>query len=146
MKRIFILIVLSVILISFSGCNGKTAVASDIQNNDEISTQGGYFYLKQDEANQNMKEDKNIVLVDVRMPEEYADAHIPGSILIPLDTIKKQAEIKLTDKEATIYVYCRSGNRSDSAAKILVELGYTKVYNIGGIASWPYETEKGGSN
>ncbi|HUV85259.1 MAG TPA: rhodanese-like domain-containing protein, partial [Methanosarcinales archaeon] len=86
MKRIFILIVLSVVLFSFVGCNGKAAVASDIQNNDKISTHGGYFYMKQDEANRNMKEDKSIVLVDVRTQEEYADVHIPGSILIPLDT------------------------------------------------------------
>lgn len=144
MKRNFVLMIILVILSSFTGCSGKAAVVSDKQNTDEISILGGYFYLKQDEVNLNMKEDKNIVLVDVRTPEEYADVHIPGSILIPLDTIKREANKKLTDKEATIYVYCRSGNRSDSAAKILAELGYTKVYNIGGITSWPYETEKGG--
>ncbi|MDF2533352.1 MAG: hypothetical protein K0Q65_2933, partial [Clostridia bacterium] len=43
---------------------------------------------------------------------------------------------------AIIYVYCRSGNRSASASKILADLGYKNIYNIGGIATWPYETEK----
>lgn len=143
MKRIFAIVVITVILLSFAGCDSKTAVVSDNQNKDNISIQGGYFNMKQDEAKRNLEEDPSIILIDVRTPEEYADLHIPGSVLIPLDTIKNEAEKKLTDKEATVYVYCRSGNRSASAAKTLAELGYTKVYNIGGISTWPYETEKG---
>jgi rhodanese-related sulfurtransferase len=99
--------------------------------------------MRQDEAKKNMNEDNSIILVDVRTPKEYAEVHIPGSILIPLDTISKDVEKKLANKNATIYVYCRSGGRSASALKILTALGYTKVYNIGGIATWPYETEKG---
>jgi rhodanese-related sulfurtransferase len=99
--------------------------------------------MKQDEAKRNLEEDSSIILIDVRTPQEYAELHIPGSVLIPLDSIKGEAENKLVNKEDTIYVYCRSGNRSASAAKILVELGYAKVYNIGGITTWPYETEKG---
>jgi rhodanese-related sulfurtransferase len=49
----------------------------------------------------------------------------------------------LTDKEKVIFVYCRSGNRSTTASNILAELGYTKVYNLGGINDWPYEVESG---
>ena len=44
----------------------------------------------------------------------------------------------------TIFVYCRSGRRSVTASEALVKLGYTKVYNLGGIINWPYETENGG--
>jgi phage shock protein E len=122
-----------------------SVVVSNKQGINNVSIQGGYYEMNQNEANRNMKEDKSIVLVDVRTPQEYAELHIPGSILIPLDTVRKEAEKKLMDKKAIIYLYCRSGNRSASAAKTLVELGYSKVYNIGGISSWPFETEKGGS-
>jgi phage shock protein E len=123
----------------------NSIVVSNKQGINNVSIQGGYYKMNQNEANRNMKEDKSIVLVDVRTPQEYAELHIPGSILIPLDTLKTEAEKKLMDKKAIIYLYCRSGNRSASAAKTLVELGYSKVYNIGGISSWPFETEKGGS-
>lgn len=49
---------------------------------------------------------------------------------------------KLEDKEAIIFVYCRSGNRSATAANILIEQGYKNVYNLGGINNWPYEVVK----
>ena len=143
MKRFFVIVIVIVVLLSISSCSGKAAVIPDNQNNDEISTQGGYFSMKQDEAKRNLEEDSSILLVDVRTPQEYEELHIPGSVLIPLDSIKDEAENKLPNKEDTIYVYCRSGNRSGSAAKILAELGYKKVYNIGGITTWPYETDKG---
>jgi rhodanese-related sulfurtransferase len=49
----------------------------------------------------------------------------------------------IPDKEAKIVVYCRSGRRSAEAAKVLKELGYKNVYDLGGINSWPYETISG---
>jgi len=64
-------------------------------------------------------------------------------MLIPVDVIETEAPVKLTDKNAEIFVYCRSGNRSVTASQALVELGYTNVYNLGGINDWPYETEAG---
>jgi rhodanese-related sulfurtransferase len=142
MKRIFAFVIITVLLFSLSGCSEKASVSSDQPNNDQNLSQGGYTNLKQEEAKKNLAADKSIVLLDVRTPEEYAVGHIPGSILIPLDTLENEAEKKLTDKDATIYIYCRSGNRSASASEILADLGYKNIYNIGGIATWPYETEK----
>ncbi|MGB7604133.1 MAG: rhodanese-like domain-containing protein [Lutisporaceae bacterium] len=98
--------------------------------------------LSQEDAKKKLNEDKDIILLDVRTPEEYKEKHIPNSILLPLDTIKRDSEKKLTNKEATIFVYCRSGGRSATAVATLANLGYTNVYNIGGIMTWPYETEK----
>jgi phage shock protein E len=99
--------------------------------------------MRQDEAKRNLDMDKSIVLVDVRTAQEYSDAHIPGSVLIPLQTINKEAEKLLANKDATIYVYCQSGSRSASATKIFNILGYTNVFNIGGISTWPFEKVKG---
>ena len=61
---------------------------------------------------------------------------------MPVDTIKAESVKNLEDKEATIFVYCRSGNRSATAANILIEQGYKNVYNLGGISNWPYEVVK----
>jgi rhodanese-related sulfurtransferase len=49
----------------------------------------------------------------------------------------------IPDKNATYYIYCRSGNRSAIAATELVIMGYMNVYDMGGIQDWPYETIKG---
>ncbi|WP_154668793.1 rhodanese-like domain-containing protein [Niameybacter massiliensis] len=82
------------------------------------------------------------VILDVRTLEEYNEGHIEGATLLPDNEIKNKAEITLYDKEEVILVYCRSGRRSEAAAKVLVEMGYTKVYDFGGIVDWPYEVVK----
>jgi len=84
----------------------------------------------------------NVTVLDVRTQAEFASGHINGAILLPNTEIKKKAPEVLPDKNTTILVYCRSGNRSAQAAKILVEMGYTKVYDFGGIIDWPYEVVK----
>lgn len=88
-----------------------------------------------------MDNDKNIVILDVRTLEEYDEKHIPGAVIIPNETIKKEPLKELPDLEQEILVYCRSGNRSRQAAEKLVEAGYTNVYDFGGINEWMYETE-----
>lgn len=84
-----------------------------------------------------------VTVVDVRTAEEYAEAHVPGAVLVPLDTIGGKAPAELPDKEAKLLVYCRSGRRSAQAAEQLAALGYSDVYDFGGILDWPYETETG---
>ena len=79
-------------------------------------------------------------LVDVRTDSEYQSGHIKGAILIPSDVITNKAASELPDKNALIIVYCRSGARSSASSKALVNMGYTKVYDLGGIMDWPYET------
>ncbi len=81
-------------------------------------------------------------LVDVRTQEEYDEGHIEGALLLPLDQLETLSEEQLTDKEAAILVYCRSGNRSAQASEILVDLGYQNVYDFGGIVDWPGEIVK----
>jgi rhodanese-related sulfurtransferase len=81
-----------------------------------------------------------VTVVDVRTPSEYAAGHIEGAILIPNETITTASNPELLPNvDDTILVYCRSGNRSSQAARKLVSLGYTNVYDFGGINDWPYE-------
>jgi len=79
-------------------------------------------------------------LVDVRTAGEFKEGHIKGAVLIPVDEITSRAEKELPDKNAAIVVYCRSGVRAARAAQSLADMGYTNVYNMGGIMSWPYGT------
>lgn len=94
--------------------------------------------MSQKEAKRIMDE-RDVTLVDVRTPGEYAQGFIPNAMLLPLDRLAFDAGKKLPDKDAEIMVYCLSGNRSRSAASILARAGYTNVTNIGGIGTWPYD-------
>lgn len=99
--------------------------------------------MSPEEAKKRLESAKGIVLLDVRTKEEYSEKHIPKSTLIPLNILREQAPKKLPNKDAEILVYCRSGNRSASAIRILSKLGYSNVKNMGGIIHWPYETVSG---
>ncbi len=77
------------------------------------------------------------LIIDVRTKDEFNEKHIKGAQNIPLDEINSIKEKK--DKQ--IIVYCQSGNRSITAAKKLIDLGYTKVYNLGSIDNWTGEFE-----
>lgn len=83
-----------------------------------------------------------MIIIDVRTPQEYSQGRIPTSINIPLNILKSEAQKKNIPKTTKIIVYCQRGTRSLEAAKILDDLGYTDVYNLGGIESWPYEIVK----
>lgn len=106
------------------------------------STGGRFYQVNQEYAKGIMEQEENVLVVDVRTPQEYAEGHIPGAILIPLDTIGDEPPKELPDLNQKILVYCRSGRRSKQAAGKLARLGYTEIYEIGGIMTWPYEIEK----
>mgnify|MGYP001810266221 CR=1 FL=1 len=96
-----------------------------------------------EDAKKRLDAGESILLVDVRTEEEHLETRIPGSLLLPVDDIGKMAQTLLPDKNATLFVYCRSGRRSAIAADTLSALGYTSVFDLGGIIDWPYETESG---
>ncbi|MBP3851844.1 MAG: rhodanese-like domain-containing protein [Erysipelotrichaceae bacterium] len=98
-----------------------------------------YTKISAQEAKKMMEEVDNIMIIDVRQPDEYEQGHIPGAILLPLDTIQSKKPEQLDDLDQTILVYCRSGRRSKQAADQLIKLGYTHIYDFGGIIDWPYE-------
>ncbi|MFN3872560.1 MAG: rhodanese-like domain-containing protein [Ignavibacterium sp.] len=88
------------------------------------------------ELAEKLKKDKNVVLLDVRTPMERKQDYIKGSFHIPLyDLTKNQKELlKFKDKE--IICYCRTGNRSLTAASKLRKLGYNSANLKGGIIFW----------
>ena len=104
---------------------------------------GIFDFFKQPDINQGVQEYKNAagaVLLDVRTPQEYRDGHIPGSQNVPLQQLDKVEEVT-ENKDAVLYVYCRSGARSRQAVSLLQAMGYTNVHNIGGIAAYSGKVE-----
>lgn len=94
------------------------------------------------EAQENMRQNKDIILLDVRETDEYNMGHIKGAKLVPLSQFQSKMERLKVSKDTTIYIYCQSGRRSSQACSMLIKMGYTNIYNLGGIMNWPYEIVK----
>lgn len=85
---------------------------------------------------------EQVVLLDVRTQSEFNEGHIKNAVLIPDTEIKEKAASIIPDKNAKILVYCRSGRRSELASRALIGMGYSSVYDFGGIIDWEYEIVK----
>ena len=126
MKRILPLLISLLLLLT--GCGGNSA-------------DGSYQQITQEEAKE-MMDSQEVIILDVREQDEYDSGHISGAVLLPVGTIDENtaAEV-IPEKDSTVLVYCRSGNRSKTASSTLADLGYTNIYEFGGINTWPYETK-----
>ena len=71
------------------------------------------------------------VLLDVRSAEEFQTGALPGARNLPHDQLAGRAAAELTDRDAPVKLYCRSGRRSALAAETLRKLGYTRIYDLG---------------
>ena len=126
-KIVFVL----VMLLAFSGCGGVPQGKA-----------AGYQQITAEDAKVMIDELEDEIILDVREQEEYDAGHIPDAILLPVGMIDEDtAEGTIPEKDTVVLVYCRSGNRSKTASQALAELGYTQIYEFGGINDWPYETE-----
>ena len=129
-----LMIILILMILTLSGCQSG-AIPHETQRN-----AAEYHKITAAQAKEMMSEGKPYVLLDVRTDEEWEEIHIEGSVLIPDYEIRDRAPEEIPDKNVLILVYCRSGRRSASASQELVDMGYTNVYDFGGIIDWPYET------
>ena len=102
-----------------------------------------YTQISQDEAMQMMQDESDYLIVDVRRPDEFAEGHIAGAINVPNEEIRDEMPELLPDKDQLLLIYCRSGNRSKEASQKLADMGYTKVYEFGGINTWEGEIVSG---
>ena len=130
-KRVFIIFAALLLLLTACSSGGQVMDGEDMVRS--------YTQISQDEATQMMQQDDGHVIVDVRRPDEFAAGHIPGAICIPNETIGSDQPEELPDLAQVILVYCRSGNRSKQAAQKLFDMGYTNVYEFGGIIDWTGE-------
>ena len=118
-----------------------TACSSGGQIMDGEDMVRSYTQISQDQAKEMMEKEDGHIIVDVRRMDEFETGHIPGAICIPNESIGTEQPEDLPDLNQIILVYCRSGNRSKQAAQKLFDMGYTNVYEFGGIIDWTGEIE-----
>ena len=97
--------------------------------------------FRRPDINRGVEEFRNIpgaLLLDVRTPEEFREGHIPGSRNLPLQNLEEAA---IETETVPVFLYCRSGNRSATAARILRSMGYRNVTDLGGISAWRGDLE-----
>jgi rhodanese-related sulfurtransferase len=81
--------------------------------------------------------ESGVVTLDVRTPGEFTEGYIEGARLIDFQSGNFENEIATLDKNATYAVYCRSGNRSGQAVKVMKDAGFSNVFNMnGGVIEW----------
>lgn len=119
MKKIFVLVCLLTLV---CGCTKDKEIDSNISKNEKL---------------EKVISENNYIIVDVRTKEEYDNGHVVGAVNIPYDEITASTNL---DKNKTIIVYCRSGNRSGIAYNNLTSMGYT-VLDLGAYDSINLEKE-----
>lgn len=131
-----------ILLTSSNDENSQSHINQEVTNMDNTSNNqiNTYTQISMDKAVSMMEDNTDYIILDVRTAEEFAEKHIPDAINIPNETIGDTEIEELPDKNQLIFVYCRSGNRSKQASDKLVKLGYTNVYEFGGIIDWTGET------
>jgi len=123
------------LLIGISACDNNSDKATGEQIvqsiREDISVEKAYEMIK------NSNHDENLVLIDVRTPQQYEQVHLQNTILINYRDPNFKTEISKLDKNRTYIVHCRSGKRSGKACEIMQETGFKEVYNVaGGILEW----------
>lgn len=134
MKKILLVASLGVLFMSCEaqsqGTNNQEAQAQS------SSSEGTYKILSAAEFEKAMNKD-NITIVDVRTPEEYQNGHLKTAQNINYFDSDFQEKMALFDKEKPLYIYCKSGNRSGKAGKIIQKMGFKEVYDLqGGVSAW----------
>ena len=136
MKKIMNLFFMVFVIFVLAGCsNNNTNNTENLE-----SKKNSYTQISMEEAVKMMEEESDYIILDVRRPDEFAEKHIPNAINVPNETIGENEIPELPRKDQMILVYCRSGNRSKQASEKLVKLGYTNIYEFGGINDWAGET------
>ena len=131
LKYIFPLLLISLLILSvtLSGCASSRTTVSPIFKN--ISVPEAAELIK------NYKNKPDFTILDVRTQEEFTAGHIEGALNLDFYSATFKDDLNKLDKGNTYFVYCRSGNRSGQAMKIMESLGFQEVYNLSaGINDW----------
>jgi len=121
MKKAKFIAALATLVLALTGCSSSGSASPQLGIEE--------FAAKTAEA--------NVVVLDVRTPAEFAEGHLANAINIDFQSGNFESEISTLDKNATYAVYCRSGNRSGQAVKVMADLGFTDLYDMdGGVIDW----------
>jgi len=139
MRNVFIVLCLSIFTLGLCGCG--SAQSSDAAV-DKEQRMAAFQRVSSDEAAKMMTEEKDYLILDVRTAAEYAGGHLPNAVNVPNESIGTTPPKELPEKGQMIFVYCRSGARSQQAAQKLAAMGYTNIIEMGGINDWHGEVVK----
>ena len=136
-----VLAVFVVLCMLLTACDNGTSSVEGTQSEVRAATASAAAYqqITQEKAKEMMQADDGHIIVDVRRQDEYDSGHIPGAILIPNESIGTEQPKELPDLDQVILIYCRSGRRSKEASQKLADMGYTHIYEFGGIIDWTGE-------
>lgn len=129
-----IIVLSGIALIALTSCSGNAnpeATTQQITEQQEVIVDITVPQFK------NLVVEQGGTILDVRTPEEWAEGIISNATQINYYDEDFAAQIETLDKSKPVFVYCKSGGRSSSAAEILKEKGFSKIYNLdGGITAW----------
>ena len=139
---IFIITVISFVAISCGNAeNSQTPNGSKVEQ-----TKGTFKNVSVTDLNTAISENNKVIMLDVRTPGEVSQGYVENAINIDINNSDFKSKVTDLDKSKTVYVYCRSGHRSQTASKVLVDMGFSDVRNVeGGILAWSqkgYKTVK----
>jgi len=142
MRRSIALTATASLCLLLSACGNETSLPESVLSEVPTATfseTATYQQITQEEAEEMMRADDGHIIVDVRRQDEFDSGHIPGAILIPNESIGTECPKELPDLNQIIMIHCRSGRRSKEASQKLADMGYTHIYEFGGIIDWTGE-------
>ena len=131
-RRYLPLLLLGLLVVLLAACGGSAATTAPPAPSVDLESLPVNLQPSDVEV---LRDNPNVVIIDVREQYEYDDGHIPEANLIPLGTIPNRIDELPTDK--TVIAVCRSGNRSSQATEFLRQQGFDNVHNMeGGMNAW----------
>lgn len=128
MKKTILIFAILIALFQLTACN-EAKEENSVQTQFEVLTAKDYYNL--------IVETEEPQIIDVRTPQEFSSGSIKGATNINIYDNNFNDRVSELDKDRPVFVYCRSGSRSNKASNMLTEMGFTKVYDLeGGITSW----------
>jgi phage shock protein E len=130
MKKLAIVLVAAAF---FTSCNSDSTTSVEHENGTvtqtEISEAPAVTTIGSQEAKDLLAQNPDVVVLDVRTPEEYASGHLKNAQLINFNAPDFNEQLKSLDKDKTYLVHCASGNRSGKATKTMEQMGFKQVYD-----------------
>jgi len=123
---------LTVAVVVLAACGG-TDTDEATTDADAAANAPGVVAVDAEEAVSLLSDRDDLVVVDVRTPEEFAGGHVAGAELLDIYDPAFQDGVDGLDRDGAYLVYCRTGNRSGQAVALMEELGFTEVYDAGGL-------------
>lgn len=135
MRKLIVFVMMTVFVLAATACSSINVsdVGTPVKDQE-------YKLISADEALELIGQE-HVRLIDVRNPDELVDGYIAGMVNIRLNDLDAEIEQEVPDKDDVIIVYCASGKRSAKSARMLSNAGYSNVFDLGGLDSWPYDIQ-----